>query len=90
MKVVEAYAETVEFIPVAVTVGGTAVTTGVQFAVMPEGTRPTSPSWTAAYVLAGETGVLISGLTPGYYHIWVKVSSTPETPVFVGVHLRIK
>lgn len=90
MKVVEAYAESVEFIPVAVTVAGAAVTTGVQFAVLPEGTRPTAPSWTAAYTLVGETGVLISGLTPGYYHIWVKVTSNPETPVFVGAHLRIK
>lgn len=90
MKVVEAYAETVEFIPVAVTVGGAAVSSGVQFAVLPEDTRPTTPSWTAAYVLAGNTGVLISGLTKGYYHIWVKVTSTPETPVFVGAHLRIK
>jgi hypothetical protein len=90
MKVVEAYAETVEFIPVGVTVAGAEVTSGVQFAVLAEGTRPTNPSWVAAYVLEGNTGVLISGLAKGYYHIWVKVTAAPETPVFIGAHLRIK
>jgi hypothetical protein len=90
MKIVEAYAETVEFIPVAVTVAGTEVTSGIHFAVLPEGSRPITADWTVAYVLEGNSGVLISGLAKGYYHIWVKVTAAPETPVFVGAHLRIK
>lgn len=90
MKVVQAYAETLEFVPVAVTVGGTAVNTGVEFAVKPEGARPQVADWADADLLEGDTGVYISGLTPGYYHVWVRVTASPEVPVFVGLHIRIK
>jgi len=90
MKVVQAYAETTEFVPVAVTVAGAAVTSGVEFAIQLEGTRPVPADWNDADLLEGNTGVLISGLAPGYYWCWVRVTASPETPVFVGLHIRIK
>ena len=90
MKVVQAYAETVEFVPVTVTVGGTAVTTGIEFATLPEGARPQEADWKDADLLEGNSGVLIDGLQPGYYWVWVRVAAAPETPVFVGLHIRIK
>jgi hypothetical protein len=34
--------------------------------------------------------VLISGLAAGYYWVWVRVTASPEVPVFVGLHIRIK
>lgn len=90
MKVVQAYAETVEFVPVTVTVGGAAVTAGIEFAVLPEDGRPEEADWSPVDILEGVSGVLISGLTPGYYWVWVRVTAAPETPVFVGLHIRIK
>lgn len=71
--------ETVEYIPVPVTLNGTVTTTGVEFAVAADGSRPSV--WTAATVLSGATYVLISGLTPGAWRVWARVSAAPETPV---------
>lgn len=71
--------ETVEFIPVAVTVNGVAVTTNVEFSLVPDGSRPTT--WTTAATLSGAIGVLISSLTPGLWSVYARVSSAPETPV---------
>lgn len=71
--------ETVEFIPVTVTVDGVEVTTGVTFSVVIDGTRPTV--WTAPTTLNGKIGVLVSGLAVGAYHVFAKITSSPETPV---------
>lgn len=71
--------ETVEFVPVTVTVNGSVVTAGVEFAVVQDGARPST--WSAATSLSGSIGVLISGLTPGQWNIWARVSASPETPV---------
>jgi hypothetical protein len=90
MKVVQAYAETLEHLPVDVTVGGAITTSGIEFAVLPEGGRPVEGDWTDSVLLEGRSGVMIADLTPGYYWVWVRVSASPETPAFVGVHIRIK
>lgn len=90
MKVVQAYAETVEFVPVTVTLNGSPVTAGVEFAALPEGARPQEADWKDADLLEGNAGVLISGLSAGYYWVWVRVTASPEIPVFVGIHIRIK
>ena len=71
--------ETVEFIPVVVTVNGAEVTTGVEFSLVPDGSRPTT--WATAAILSGSIGVLISSLTPGLWSVYARVSATPETPV---------
>lgn len=71
--------ETVEYIPVEVTVNGVVTTTGVDFAVVADGARPSA--WSAAVVLNSATYVLITGLSAGQYRIWARVSAAPETPV---------
>lgn len=63
--------ETVEYLPIEATLDGTPTTT-YQVAVVPHGTRPTV--WTAS-------PYLITGLTPGYYDAYTKVTDTPEQPV---------
>jgi hypothetical protein len=71
--------ESIDFQPVTITVDGAAVTTGVQVALTPNGTRPTV--WDNPVTVAGKIGVMVQGLTPGLYTIWAKVTSAPETPV---------
>jgi len=71
--------ETVEYVPVDVTVNGVVTTTGIEFAVVLDGARPSA--WTAAVVLSSRTYVLLTGLTPGQWRIWARVSAAPETPV---------
>lgn len=71
--------ETVEYIPVVVTLNGVVVTSGVEFAVVADGSRPSA--WSAAVVLNSATYVLLTGLTPGQWRIWARVSAAPETPV---------
>jgi hypothetical protein len=71
--------ESTEFVAVAVTNAGSPVTTSLEFAVVADGARPTA--WTASTTLSGNTGILITGLTPGFYRVWARVTSSPETPV---------
>lgn len=71
--------ETVEFQPIVITKDGVPVTTGVVTAIVAHGTRPTT--WTAATVLGLEIGVMISGLTPGTYDVYAKITDSPEIPV---------
>ena len=71
--------ETVEYIPIEVTLNGVVTTTGVSYAIVADGSRPTS--WTSATVLNGATYGLITGLSAGTYIIWARVNAAPETPV---------
>lgn len=90
MKVIQAYAETEEFVPVGVTVSGSPVASGVEFAVLPEGVRPTETDWAAADTLGSDTGLILAGKAPGYYWVWVRVDADTEQPVFVGLHIRVR
>jgi hypothetical protein len=71
--------ETVEYIPVPVTLNGVVTTTGVEFAVVADGIRPTT--WTAAVVLSSATYVLLTGLTAGQWRVWARVTAAPEIAV---------
>jgi hypothetical protein len=71
--------ESVEFQPVIVTRDDEALTTGVSFAIVPDGDRPTT--FTAATVLDGRVGVMIQGLARGTYRIFAQVDNAPEVPV---------
>lgn len=73
--------ETIEFIPVTVTVDGTPVTTGVMFSVTDWGVRPTI--WTEPISLGDRIGVMTVTQPPGSYQIWAKVTDSPETPVIL-------
>ncbi len=71
--------ESVEFVAVDVNVDGVAVTTGVEFALTTGQDRPTT--WAAPTTLDGKIGVMTGGLATGYWHVWARISSAPETPV---------
>jgi hypothetical protein len=71
--------ETIEFLPITVTIDGVAVLTGVSFAKTTGAARPTT--WVAAYSLDGKIGILLSGETAGTYHVYAKIVDAPETPV---------
>jgi hypothetical protein len=71
--------ESIEFQPITVTVDGAVVTTGVTFAITPNGTRPLA--YSTPTMLGGKAGVMVQGLQPGVYNVWAKVASTPETVV---------
>lgn len=71
--------ETVEFQPVSVTRDGAAVSTGLAFAVVPDGARPAT--FTPAVVVDGKTGVMVSGLAAGTYRIFAQITAGAETPV---------
>lgn len=71
--------ESTEFQPVTITVDGTVTTAGVTFCVAPNGTRPAT--FVAPTTVNGKIGVMVTGLQPGIYRVWAKVTSNPETPV---------
>lgn len=71
--------ESVEFQPVRVTRDGLLITTDLEFAVVPDGTRPVT--FTPAAIVSGNTGVIVQGLTPGTYRIFARVTTAQEIPV---------
>lgn len=81
--------ETYEFLPVAVTVNGTAVTTNVTAAIVELGTRPTT--WGTVTTIGTAIGVMVNGtaLGPGSYEVYAKVTDSPEVPVLNAGTFRI-
>lgn len=71
--------ESIEFLPVRITVDGFPPTDPVQVSVTSHRDRPTS--WEAPVTLEGETGLMVAGREPGTYRVWARVISDPETPV---------
>lgn len=71
--------ETVEFIPVTVTINGDTVTEAVEFAVTVAVDRPTD--WAAPVELDGRIGVMTDHQDPGSYTVWARVTDSPEVPV---------
>lgn len=73
--------ETVQVVPVTVTVDDVAVDAAdVELAVARDEARP--DTWAAPTVLAGgKYGVLVSDLTSGVWTVYARVSANPETPV---------
>lgn len=79
--------ETLEFQPVTVTVDGVAVTANVEHCVTPNGVRPAT--WIAPVTVSGKQGVMVQALTPGFYDVWVRVTSSPEVPVLLAGQFQI-
>lgn len=78
--------ETLDFLPVVVTTNGVQVFEGVQFADVPDGSRPLT--WVAQVVDGGRIGVAVTGYPPGKRHLYAKVSDSPWAPVIdCGVYL---
>lgn len=71
--------ESVEFQPVTVTLDGVSVISGLSFAIVADGARPTT--FTAATILGGKAGVMLTGLAAGTYRIFAQLENSPEIPV---------
>jgi len=79
--------ETSEFMPVVITVDAVAVTSGVAFALVTNGARPTT--WVPATVLGPETLVFVSGLSVGVYTLFAQVTAGAEVAVIEVGALQI-
>ena len=81
--------ETYEFLPVQVTVNGTAVTAGVETAIVELGARPST--WGTATTLGTAVGVMVAGtaLGPGTFEVYAKITDSPEVPVLNCGSFRI-
>lgn len=79
--------ESVEFVPVTVTVDGATVTTGVELAVVQDGERPTV--WAAPVTLSGQIGVMTGTYAVGTWRVWARVTSNPEVPVVDCGYFRV-
>lgn len=73
--------ETYEFVPIVVTVDGSAITSGIEVAVVEAGLRPTT--WEAVYTLGTAVGVMVAGtaLGVGTFEVYARVTDSPEIPV---------
>jgi len=85
--------ETVELIPLIVTVGSSA-TTSYQVACVPKGTRPSS--WGSPDVAGFDAGYLVNGPTlsassafPAEFLGFVRIDSNPEDPVIPAFTLKL-
>jgi hypothetical protein len=83
-----------EFQPIVVekTVNGTTtkVLTGVQYVVVPKGTKLETGTLQNVDTLDGDIGFYTDQLTPGYWEVGARVVSTPETPLVSCGFIRIK
>lgn len=73
--------ETIEFLPIAVTVDDVNVTTGVMFSTVIAPARPSL--WTPAATVSGKIGMVVSEATPGLYTVYAKITGAGETPVIL-------
>jgi hypothetical protein len=71
--------ETIEFLPVPIKVDNVLVTTGIEFCIVLGDARPTI--WIPAVTQSGKIGVMIQGLNPGTYHIFARVTASPDFAV---------
>ena len=71
--------ESVEFQPVPVYQNSILVTSNVAFSIVVQGARPST--FTAATILQGSTGFMVTGLLVGTYSVWAQITSAPEIPV---------
>lgn len=83
-----------EFQPLVVTktVNGVteAVTTGVQYVVVPKGTSLDEGTPQAAETLEGEVGFFTDQLTAGYWEVGVRLTTNTEEPLLSCGFIRIK
>ena len=86
MAGVEIPRESVEFVPLYVYLDDVQ-TQAFEVAVSSVGQRPTV--WAPATTFGTDAGVLISGLVPGRYQIWTRVSVPPESIVVQAGTVRV-
>lgn len=88
MTIFKVERETHEYLPLEVFKDGVAVTSGVSYAVVAWGTRPTT--WTPAIESGGQVYFEVDNPAPGYYDVYVKIDASPETPVVAADNLLVK
>jgi hypothetical protein len=71
--------ETQEFQPVVVTLDGVPLLSNFEVALVPRGWRPTL--WASPATIDDKPGIMIQGLNPGVYEIFVRITDMPEIPV---------
>lgn len=83
--------ESVEFITLTVKVDGVAVTSNVEYMLLLEGDRPTTTdeNWAAADSLEGNIGFFTGDLDIATYYVWIRITDSPEIPVFIVSKLKI-
>ena len=84
--------ETKEFIPVVdLLVDGDPYTEDFEVAVVHLFERPESDDWDAAITLGSEKGFMLDGpaLGIGTYDVYVRVTDSPEVPVFMVGRVRL-
>ena len=78
-------ASTVEYIHVDITgAPGDITSRPVDVALIPAGEAPTEDTWQPAGWAPDQAATirwLATGLTPGRFALWVRITDTPETPV---------
>jgi hypothetical protein len=81
--------ETLEFLPVVVTVDGDPVTDGVEIAVTDTTSRP--EDWEPAATLGDAIGVMVDGATLGVgtFRVFARVTDAPEVPVVDAGTFRV-
>lgn len=81
MSIATLQRETLEYLPVVVTVNGTPTTVNVEFSIAAFDLRPTM--WTSAVVIDDGIGVMVDGseLGTGDFKVFARVTDTPEIPV---------
>ena len=88
-QVFEAPDETNELMPFTFTLDGVAQTSGVVYSIT-DGVAESPGGWTAAEMKDGRTHARVSGLAPGHYRVWAKMTAGTETPVVDCGVFRIK
>ena len=74
--------------PITITVDDEPVTSGVQFAVIPERDRPADDDWTDPYLEPGGTALGVWQAPVADYQVlrvWAKITDSPEIPVLDDV-----
>lgn len=77
--------ETKVLYPILATRDGIPTTGSVEYAILPKAQRPEDnpTAWVPPATLEGKSGIMLESLTPGFYRIWARITTTAEAPVYV-------
>lgn len=79
--------ETKEFLPLDVEANGAPAST-FETAVQRWPARPTS--WAPAVLVDGVPGVVVEGLTPGTWTVYVRLTTAQEEPVIYAGEIQVR
>ncbi len=79
--------ESLEFLPITVTVDGAPVTANVKVCVTGPSERPNT--WVPPETVDGQIGVMTVPGTAGTFRVWAQVTDMPEIPVIYCGYYRM-